>query len=290
MNTSPAHIQIGSALSLLGNGSRSVREMRSRILGLEAAMQAIPGHIKGEDFKTTHHFEPGVYIRQLFIPKDTVLTGKIHKTDHLNILSQGDITVWTEDGMKRLKASTVIQSQRGMKRVGFAHEDTVWITVHQNPSDERDIKNVEARLFSDTFDEAYSTSGRSFEEAIRYLGFSLEEVSAISENPFDQIPFPPDTSGIRVELSKVHGRGLFASREFEQGDVIAPARISGKRTPAGRFCNHSGHPNAEMIMHENGDVDLVALKLISQGEEIFNDYYLGFIKTRVMEDTCLALQ
>lgn len=124
-------------------------EMRGKILALEAAMMAAKEH--HVEFKTTHHFAPGVYMRELFIPKGTLLTGKIHKTEHMNILSQGDISVWTEDGMKRLTASTVIKSKPGIKRVGYAHEDSVWITVH--PTDETDLEKLEDQIIAKTFEE-----------------------------------------------------------------------------------------------------------------------------------------
>jgi hypothetical protein len=68
---------------------------------------------------TTHYFSEGLYAREIFIPKGVLLTGKIHKTEHLNILSKGDITVWTEDGMKRLKSPYTLVSKPGTKRVGF---------------------------------------------------------------------------------------------------------------------------------------------------------------------------
>lgn len=277
---SDAALQISNALEVLGKGNRNVREMRALILRLEATMTAIPGHLEPEDFKTTHHFTPGLYTRELFIPKDTVLTGKIHKTEHLNILSQGDITVWTEGGMKRLRASTVIKSKPGIKRVGYAHEDSIWITVHQNPTNEQDIKKVEARLFSDTFDEAYLTSQRTFDDAITFLGFTADEVKAISENEADLIPFQDWERHIAIQDSPIHGKGAFAMRCFDAGEILCAARVGGKRTPAGRFCNHSPDPNAEMVMRENGDVYFVAMCQIESGTEIMNDYYLNHSKTR----------
>jgi hypothetical protein len=132
-------------------GTHSPEEMRSKIVALESAMFAMPEH--QIQIKTTHHFAPGVYMREIFIPKGTTLTGKIHKTEHLNILSQGDLSVWTEDGVKRLTASTVIKSQPGIKRVGFAHEDSVWITVHANVTEERDTDKIEEMLIAKSFDE-----------------------------------------------------------------------------------------------------------------------------------------
>ncbi len=129
-------------------------EMRASILQLEAVMLAMPErHI---EIKTTHHFAPGVYMREIFIPKGTTLTGKIHKTEHLNILSQGVLQVMTEDGIKTLTASTVIQSKPGIKRVGHALEDSVWITVHPNVTEERDVDAIETMLIAKTFEEALS--------------------------------------------------------------------------------------------------------------------------------------
>lgn len=123
--------------------------LRDKIVALEAVMLRMPQ----VEIKTTHHFAPGIYMREIFIPKGTTLTGKIHKTEHLNILSQGDLSVMTEDGIKRFKASNIIKSNPGIKRVGFAHEDSVWITVHPNVTDERDVPAIEAALVVDTFDQ-----------------------------------------------------------------------------------------------------------------------------------------
>jgi quercetin dioxygenase-like cupin family protein len=108
---------------------------------LQAVMMQMPNRI---ELEPKHHFAPGIYLRELFIPAGTVLTGKIHKTHHLNILAKGDITVWTEDGVKRLQAPQIIPSYPGAKRAGYAHSDTVWICVHS--SDKTDLEQLEADL------------------------------------------------------------------------------------------------------------------------------------------------
>lgn len=133
--------------------TNSAESMRAKIMALEAVMLQMPNQL---ELEVRHHFAPGVYMRELHIPKGVTLTGKIHKTEHLNILSQGKLSVWTEDGMKTLTASTVIKSQPGIKRVGFAHEDSVWITVHHNPSEEREPEKLEQLLIAKTFEEALS--------------------------------------------------------------------------------------------------------------------------------------
>ena len=93
---------------------------------------------------THHHFAPGQYAREIVIPAGTLLTGKKHKTEHLNVVSKGEITVWTEDGMRRIKAPFTFVSKPGTKRVGLAHEETVWITIHA--TSETDLVKLEAEL------------------------------------------------------------------------------------------------------------------------------------------------
>jgi len=91
-----------------------------------------------------HYFAKGMYAREMFIPKGTVLTGAIHKTQHMSVISQGEISVMTEDGIKRLKAPHLLVSEPGMKRAGYAHEDTTWTTFHV--TEETDVEKLEAEL------------------------------------------------------------------------------------------------------------------------------------------------
>lgn len=113
---------------------------REDICKLESTMLTMPQlHLEPE-----HHFADGIYARELTIPKGCLLTGKVHKTVHLNIVSKGDITVWTEDGMKRLSAPFTMVSRPGTKRVGYAHEETVWTTIHG--TNETDLAKLELEL------------------------------------------------------------------------------------------------------------------------------------------------
>lgn len=96
-----------------------------------------------------HFFANGLYARRLDIPKGCALTGAIHKHENIAILAQGDITIVTEEGTQRLVAPYVLVSKQGMKRAGFAHEDTVFITVHAS-----DAKTPEA-AWEDLFTNSY---------------------------------------------------------------------------------------------------------------------------------------
>ena len=97
-----------------------------------------------------HHFADGLYAREILIQAGTILTGKVHSTEHLNIVSKGRIAVWTEDGMKIVAAPCTMISRPGTKRVGFALEDTVWTTIHANPQNLTDLAALELTLIDNT--------------------------------------------------------------------------------------------------------------------------------------------
>ena len=101
------------------------------------------------ELEVKHHFAPGVYARELFIPKGVLLTGKIHKTEHLNILAKGRIEISNMGESKELTAPCTFVSPPGTKRAGYAHEDCVWITIH--PTEETDIEVIEQQVIAKDF-------------------------------------------------------------------------------------------------------------------------------------------
>lgn len=100
--------------------------MRDKVFALEAKMLEMPQ----VEIPVKHYFSPGVYAREITIPADTALTGKIHKYAQLNILSKGEMSVLTENGIERVMAPFTIVSPPGTKRVAYAHTECVWTTVH----------------------------------------------------------------------------------------------------------------------------------------------------------------
>ena len=122
--------------------------LRQKIDQLEAAMKASGQTI---EIPTIHHFAKGTYAREIRIPKGTLLTGKIHKTQHLNIISKGDISVMTEHGPMRVQAPFTMVSPPGTKRIGYAHEDTVWTTIHG--TEETDLEKLEEHLIATDYND-----------------------------------------------------------------------------------------------------------------------------------------
>ncbi len=121
--------------------------LRSNIQSLEQQLLSMPQ----ADMPLRHFFAKGLYARELTIPKNCCLTGAIHKHQHINIIVKGDITVATEQGLRRIQAPAVLISEPGTKRAGFAHEDTVWITVHA--TDATEVESAEAELVTNDFQD-----------------------------------------------------------------------------------------------------------------------------------------
>lgn len=89
-----------------------------------------------------HVFTPGLYVREIFIPKGTLLTSKIHRTEHPFVISKGTISVWTEgEGIVRYQAPHTGVTKPGTRRVLYAHEDVIWSTFH--PTHKTDVAEIE---------------------------------------------------------------------------------------------------------------------------------------------------
>lgn len=128
---------------------RSQPDLVARIHDLETLLRAGPQ----ADCPVRNLFSPGIFMREMLIPAGVVLVGAEHRTRHMNIISKGRITVWTEDGMRELSAPYVFESLPGTKRAGYAHEDTIWTTVHANPDDETSMEVLTERLTTSKYSD-----------------------------------------------------------------------------------------------------------------------------------------
>lgn len=110
------------------------------ILALQSRMLAMPQAETG----LQHHFSRGAYARELLIPADTVVVGKMHATEHFLILACGDVSITTDAGMERLQGPRVLNTMPGIKRAIYAHADSTLITIHVTT--ETDIDRIEAAI------------------------------------------------------------------------------------------------------------------------------------------------
>ena len=98
-----------------------------------------------------HHFAPGVYAREITIPKGTVLVGAVHKRDNLVVLSAGKLRLMTDDGFTDISAPHTMTCKAGAKNAAVALEDAVWTNFFA--TDETDTDKLVELLTDSTADE-----------------------------------------------------------------------------------------------------------------------------------------
>ena len=132
---------------------QETRAVTERVFDLEKIMRTMPGL----EIPVQHCFGDGVYARSITIPKDTLLTGKVHLTNHINAVLKGSITVMTDAGMQRITAPALFSSKAGTKRIGYAHEETIWVTFLG--TNDTDVDVIEDKLITNSIDEYRRISG-----------------------------------------------------------------------------------------------------------------------------------
>lgn len=98
-----------------------------------------------------HHLSYGLYGRELFIPKGTLLTGEMHKYPQMNVLLKGDLAVLVNNEIIRILAPQIICSPAGTKRIGYAYADTIWLTIHA--TELTDLDEIEGKFIAKTEQE-----------------------------------------------------------------------------------------------------------------------------------------
>lgn len=95
------------------------------------AVEAIIAQHPPVDCPLVHRFTNNMYIREIFMPAGSLITSKIHKTEHPFVISKGSCTVWTDEGESMtLSAPYCGITKPNTRRVLFIHEDCVWTTFH----------------------------------------------------------------------------------------------------------------------------------------------------------------
>jgi len=103
------------------------------------------------EFPLQHFYLPGVCVRVMFIPAGSALTGKIHKHVHIAILAKGTLRLADAENAVIVEAGYVAYGKPGIKRLGYAETDCVFINVLS--TDIQDIEELESELTVDTFDQ-----------------------------------------------------------------------------------------------------------------------------------------
>jgi len=129
------------------NAVTELKDKRDIITQLVAEMKKLPQ----VPCPVTHRFAPGCYLREIFMPEDSYVIGKIHATEHFNILLQGKVTVITTDGQETYEAPCTFVSEAGVQKIVYMHTDCRWQTVHV--TEKTDLKEIEQDVIVEGYDQ-----------------------------------------------------------------------------------------------------------------------------------------
>jgi len=120
-----ANLMIESAdgVDIVGNGKDIVREA--------------PG------VTISHEFADSIYLRRMDLKKDNLVVGAVHKHLHIWFLLEGHVTIAKKQGVEDYQAPCYVVSTPGDQRVIFANEDSIFVNIHKNPSNTKDIDIIE---------------------------------------------------------------------------------------------------------------------------------------------------
>lgn len=93
----------------------------------------------------THHFTEGLYVREIFLAAGTLVTSKIHKTQHQFFVMKGKCIVWIDGVEQIIEAPYIGVTQPNTRRVVYVIDDSIWATTHVNENNET-AEQIEDRI------------------------------------------------------------------------------------------------------------------------------------------------
>tara|TARA_R110000737_G_scaffold266163_1_gene273799 strand:- start:648 stop:1115 length:468 start_codon:yes stop_codon:yes gene_type:complete len=141
-----------SKSNLLVTGRDKVIELENSLISVADEVSIIT-HQDSKPFPLKHTFADGIYVRQMGMDKGSSVIGAIHNHEHVWFLLTGHISVATEDVVEDYIAPCYVVSTPGTKRVIYANEDSIFVNIHKNPSNTRDIEELENKIVSRNYEE-----------------------------------------------------------------------------------------------------------------------------------------
>lgn len=135
-----------------GDVTAEYAAVHERFDHLELAMLASGEPMR--DFTVSHVFTTGLYVRTILMPAGSLLTSRIHKTQHPFVVLAGRVEVYIPGvGTQLIEAPYFGVTEPGTRRLLYIHDDCVWSTFHPLVADEdgeadeaRRLEMIEERI------------------------------------------------------------------------------------------------------------------------------------------------
>lgn len=112
---------------------------RDDIVRLQSAMAPI----QSPQPEPEHIFHDGWYERRLLVPAGMLIVGKTHRHLHMVGVIRGHALLISQQARDEVRGGFVGASMPGVKRIVLAFEDTLFVTLHRNPTNTRDLAQIE---------------------------------------------------------------------------------------------------------------------------------------------------
>ena len=136
--------------------NRQVEELQNLMIAnnsIEGVYGDGENYVDNEDFPITHEFSDQLYMRKMKMKAWSFVISAVHHTAHFWFLLQGRIAVNTNGDMVEHIAPCYESSLEGAKRIIYCLEDCLFINVHKNPTNTKNIDEIEEYLYSFTIED-----------------------------------------------------------------------------------------------------------------------------------------
>ena len=103
------------------------------------------------DIPVKHYFLDGMYVREIYMPKGSLLIGHAHSKEFMEVMSKGKVLMFNNEGSFEVTAPFTRRSEPKKRKVGYVLEDTIWTTFHA--TDAKTVEDAEDEIIvkSETF-------------------------------------------------------------------------------------------------------------------------------------------
>lgn len=103
-------------------------------------------------YPATEILNDGVYVREITVPKHTLVIGATHKEDHLFMVIKGKAKVISNHTNFIISAGYIEKAKANTKRLAITLEDTVFVNVHSNKNNITDLEELRTKLVNEDWE------------------------------------------------------------------------------------------------------------------------------------------
>ncbi len=111
------------------------------------------------EVEPVHYFAPGVYAREVILPAGSCVIGRVHRTEHLNIISKGKCTINCLGEIMEVEGPFTFVSLPGAKKAVYSHTEVMWTTIHVTDAG-TDLEKIEEETIMSDFELAFDPPKR----------------------------------------------------------------------------------------------------------------------------------